>query len=73
MSRLEKIKKLANAIRRYRGAYHPESKKWIRAPKPKEAIHVTRWLKNLGVGTELMAKINGFKTQDEMRVWILEL
>jgi len=70
MSRTDKLRKLSNAIRDYRGAYHQDTGIWIRRPKPMELGRVQLWLERLGINTtEGMVAIDGFKTLDEFRVW----
>ena len=54
MTRTERIKKLANAVKAYRGACHvvtlggDAAAKWIRAPQPDRRFEVVKWLNRLG-------------------------
>lgn len=82
MTRAEKIKKLANAIKEYRGSYrkeptkdNPDAVKWIRGPKPHEIIRVKLWLSKLRVNVtpELISRIDGFKSKDEFFSFLQEL
>lgn len=71
MKRHEKIHKLANAIRDYRGQYDPKTGIWKYPPQPKAADRVARWLRELTPdATEGMKDVDGFKTFDEFRKWI---
>ena len=84
MTRNERIQKLANAIRAYRGSYNPATGIWSSQPQParREAIlqHLRelrrRSLPNLVANEQVpkdMAAIDGFKTYDEFRNWITKL
>lgn len=71
MTRNEKIHKLANAIKRYRGSYDPKTGKWLRAPQKMELGKVCRWLSELGINNAgSVDKIDGFKTLDAFNAWI---
>jgi hypothetical protein len=72
MTRTERIRKLANAVKEYRGVFHANSRKWIRAPKPSKRTDIIRWLRALGV-TDLqphLASVDGFKSYAEFESWI---
>ena len=77
MTRTERINKLANAIKAYRGSYNPETKKWIRPPQPDKRANVIKWLHSLAhhpnVITAELNIIDGFKNHDEFRNWIKKL
>lgn len=74
MTRTEKITKLANAIRDYRGAFHADTGVWIRGPQYMAASRVIRWLERLGVNAkDGMEAINGFRTLDQFRAWMKQL
>lgn len=74
MTKAEKRRKLCNAIRKYRGAYHPESKKWIRAPQPLLASMVRLWLARNRINVvEGMERIDNFSTATEFHNWINSL
>ena len=80
MTRDERIKKLANAIKLYRGIYNPTNGKWIRPPQPAKRADVVKWLESLRkfqhypaepeVIIADMTKIDGFKTRPEYDAWI---
>lgn len=75
MSRAEKIRKLANAIREYRGLNR--GGQWIQHPRPHKAHSIVKWLDALGHHPELiraeMELIQAFKTLEEFNVWMREL
>jgi hypothetical protein len=74
MSRAEKIKKLGNAIREYRGQFHPRSEKWIYTPKPAALERVKAWVSRLGLDVqESVQRVNGFKSFAEFHNWISSL
>lgn len=73
MSTTEKIGKLARAIRRYRGAYHPGSGKWLRAPDRGAGADVLNWLGKLGVSANAIDEIDGFQTHNEFYAWLRKL
>lgn len=75
MNRAEKIKKLANAIRAWRGL--ARNGKFIHAPQPAAAIRAVKWLESLGhsapvIQTEINL-IASFKTVDEFEAWMRKL
>lgn len=75
MSRAEKIKKLGNAIRAFRGSTF--GKKWIRTPQPHRAHQVVKWLDALGHQPELikaeMERICAFESRTQCDAWLSEL
>jgi hypothetical protein len=75
MTRTERIRKLANAIREYRGSYDELTKKWIRAPRPDARARCIHWLQKLGIEAveTNMAAIDGFKHNDEFQIYIKSL
>jgi hypothetical protein len=81
MTRSERINKLGNAIKLYRGIYNSETGKWIRPPQPNKRADVERWLNTLRIGkyyhhpdkeqvVKDLARIDGFKTRTEYAEWI---
>lgn len=75
MSRNQKITKLANAIRRYRGVSQPlepgKPVQWITSPKIADRADVVRWLIELGLPvTASLETINGFTLVDQFDNWI---
>jgi hypothetical protein len=74
MSRTDKIKKLANAIREYRGLRDIQSKKWIRSPKPSAGIRVVKWLTELGLNAQVeFVRVNTFTKVSEFHEWLKQL
>lgn len=75
MTKTEKLRKLGNAIREYRGAFNPASGKWIRSPKPNKVERILYWLELLGVQEPIvsLADIQEFKTFSEMRKWLANI
>jgi hypothetical protein len=74
MSRNERIKKLANAIREYRGRWHPQRKKWVETPNPARRAGVIRWAGELGLSQEMvLLNADGFQTMDEFDRWIRDI
>ena len=71
MTRPEKVAKLGNAIRDYRGAYHPASKVWIKPPQKHASERVKTCAERLRLDpVKILAQADTFKTYDEMRAWI---
>ncbi|MDA3873983.1 MAG: hypothetical protein PF795_08475 [Kiritimatiellae bacterium] len=71
LNRAQKVKKLANAIKDYRGKKHPVSNVWVVRPKPAARRRVEHWLGELGLDTvEGMRDIDGFKTFPEFHEWL---
>lgn len=70
MSNGEKIKKLANAIKRYRGAYNSRTKVWIRRPEQGARSAVVICLERLGLTENEMALIDGFASFDQFYQWL---
>jgi hypothetical protein len=75
MSRTEKLSKLGNAIREYRGVYNPTNGKWKRPPNERAAGRVLLWMERLGVREPIPAlgDIQEFKSFDEMNKWMTNL
>ena len=75
MSRNQKLKKLGNAIREYRGTYDPYTGKWRRPPKPEKAAGILSWLEKLGIKEPIpaLADIQEFKSFDQMRDWMKQI
>ena len=74
MNRAEKIRKLVNAVKDYRGSYRPNTGKWIRGPMPSALPRVRHWLQELDqdIPTEL-ARIDAFELIDDMNQWLKSL
>lgn len=74
MTRNEKLRKLGNAVREYRGAYEARSGKWVYAPKRDASDRVRHWLSelNFDVGKGLKF-IDECKTLDQFRTWVSAL
>lgn len=74
MSRNERIKKLANAIREYRGRWNPQIKKWVQPPNPARKAGVIRWAGELGLHQDMvLLNVEGFATMDEFDRWIRDI
>lgn len=74
MTRNIKIKKLANAIRDYRGAYNATTLVWRVRPIPAAKVRVEKWLGELGLNVAAtMPAIDGFKTKEEFNAWLVKL
>lgn len=71
MTRYEKLHKLSNAIKEYRGKKNEATGKWIDQPKPSARKRVERWLAELGMNpASEIQRIDGFKTYAEFFTWI---
>lgn len=71
MTRQQKISKLGNAIKDYRGAYVPDSGKWVRAPDRRALDRVTVWLRRLHLDVAGSMKfIDEFHSFGEFNKWI---
>jgi hypothetical protein len=76
MTRQEKIRKLGNAIRTYRGLYikskDGDIEKWINAPDKQAYARVISWLEKLNVSNtpSIQQTIDGFKTFEEMNTFL---
>lgn len=77
LSRNERLAKLGNAIREWRGVTQqtPRGVKWKRAPKRQKVERILVWLASLGVPEPILAldDIASFKTFDEMQAWLRKL
>ena len=66
------LKKLASAVKDYRGSYNPNTGAWVKHPKPKAERRVRRWLERLGLPVDLcMVEIRALKSYPEFRGWLL--
>lgn len=71
MTRGQRLSKLGNAIREYRGRYYESTGKWIQRPKPTVRPKIEKWLKSLGLDVdESMKAIDGFKNFPEYHAWM---
>lgn len=75
MTRNQKLAKLGNAIRQYRGLSARTNKdtiKWLRPPRPEKAKAVLDYLAILGRTEVLLdlADIQQFKSSTEMQAWM---
>lgn len=74
MTRNEKLRKLGNAVREYRGAYIPDSKKWVTPPKRQALERVKRWLAELKLDVEANVRfIDECQRWDDFRAWISKI
>ena len=74
MTRSEKLNKLGNAVKAYRGSYDPASKRWIFPPNPAKRKNIVAWLTRLGrnhaqIESDAL-KIDGFKNRTEFYQWL---
>ncbi len=71
MNRETKIKKLANAVRAYRGAYNSQTGVWHNQPQPARLQDIENWLAKLYLDPAFhLPMINGFKTYDAFNSWL---
>lgn len=74
MNRHQKLKKLAAAIREYRGIFSLLKQKWIKPPNPGASDRVVLWLGRIGQDeaeiAESLKAIDGFKSLKEFDAWI---
>lgn len=71
MTHAQKIRKLANAIREYRGAKTSDMTTWVHLPKPGNIDRVRYALQRLGQNTDENIKlIDGFQRESEFLVWL---
>ncbi len=71
MTRPQKIQKLANVVKEYRGSCDERTGKWMRPPRPHAAQRILVWLERLKLPPEpTMERINGFAHVSEFRAWI---
>lgn len=74
MTRAERIRKLGNAVREYRGMFHPETKAWIHAPKLGRLAGVKLWIGRLGLDERhALEFIDNCRTWAELREWMAKL
>jgi len=74
MSRAEKLSKLRNAIRSYRGLKNTTNGKWMTPPCPGARLSVKKWLDELGMPLEeTINKIDSFKLVSEFNTWLSSL
>ena len=72
MSRDEKIRKLASAVRRWRGVKHPGTGQWVQPPSEKAVFRVAKWLARLGradVDGDIKT-IGDFQTYQQFNAWL---
>lgn len=74
MTRSDRIRKLANAVKEYRGRFHTPTGKWLQPPKPDAKERIVHWLTILNLDVESNLKlIDGFKAKTEYEAWIATL
>ena len=76
MTRNERILKLGRAFRRWRGSYHPETKKWIRQPNPNALGDVIKWLESLQTNHGAafhVERLNAMQSWNEWTAFVKEL
>lgn len=71
MSRNDKLHKLGNAVREWRGRYDARKKRWLVPPKESARERVIRWLTDLGLDVlPSLAFLAKVKTEREFNAWI---
>ena len=74
MTRNQRIAKLANAIREYRGRWNPKTKKWVQPPNPSKKSNIVRWACELGLHAPMVIlNADNFATMDEFNRWIKDI
>lgn len=78
MTRNDKLRKLANAVRAYRGVTdsQPGAKQihWRHTPQPSRQAAVCRWLDALGLDPRIhLPTINAFSTYEQFDRYLAEL
>jgi hypothetical protein len=79
MSTNEIIKKLANAVRNYRGQYVDGSnpRRWVHAPQPDKINRIRELLSKLPISEkeqqEAVEAIDKFRHFDDFRAWMKKL
>jgi len=78
MSKSEKLRKLANAVRRYRGLLgspgHDGVVRWKQPPIPSAKDDVRRWLGRLGLDVEAhLRRVDEFPSLQQFAEWLEEL
>lgn len=74
MTRTERIRKLANAIKDYRGSYNKNTGAWIRPPDHMALARVTCWLKRLDRNIPVdLDRIDKFVSHSDMVKFLKEL
>ncbi len=76
MTRNQKIHKLANAIRRYRGSTTQKDGKvrWKTPPHKVAAAQVKEWLNRLGMDVDMnLPIIDGFESVQAFNLWLRTL
>lgn len=74
MTRSERIQKLTNAVKEYRGRYDLKSGKWIYPPNPAARTRCIRWLESLRLDVPSnMEAIEGFKLIQDFDQWLKSL
>lgn len=76
MSRTDKLTKLGNAVRAYRGTGDntPRGMCWRNPPQHNKQPSVLKWLDALGINLdEGMEAVHGFKTLNDFDAWLKSL
>lgn len=69
MTKEQKLKKLGNAVRAYRGSTNGVGGSWIRLPEIEKSAAVKKWCSELGIENGL-DKVNSFKAYSEFYNWL---
>lgn len=74
MTRTEKIRKLGNAIKDYRGLYRETTGEWIYPPKYEAMSRIVVWLERLKLPVQnSLDTINNFKSIKDYKNWVQSL
>jgi len=75
MTRNERLNKLGNAIKRFRGLYDTTTQKWKQAPDKNEIPNVVKWLVSLNLNNPkgLLKEICEFKTVAEFQKFMKQI
>lgn len=76
MTRGQKISKLANAIRAFKGLFQdtPYNRIWIHHPQPARIEGIIKWASRLRLNVfEVEKRVKGFTHPDDLRMWLNQL
>jgi hypothetical protein len=72
MSKNEKICKLFNAVKQWRGVKNGKTGKWIKMPVTKAKARVERWMGELRIPLSKIEELASMKTYGDFKVWLAE-
>lgn len=73
MNRSQKIHKLSNAVKDWRGLRDVGRGRWIKPPQPHALQRVINWCQRLGLGPYAVEKIQSFQSVDDFNAWLKTL